>query len=68
MASAPLWDGTAGEMKVIWVKCEAEYFFRRDWTGRNSLIRLEKLDFTRKFVGRALDATGEQDVCEGAAG
>ncbi len=28
-----------------------EYFFGRDWTDRNSLIRLGKLDFTRKSAG-----------------
>jgi hypothetical protein len=41
-----------GDMQVIWVFGKPEYFFRWDWTGRNSLIRLEKLDFTRKSVGR----------------
>jgi hypothetical protein len=49
-----MWDGTAGNMKVIWVNREAEYFSRRDWTGRNSLIRLEKLGFTRKSADGAM--------------
>jgi hypothetical protein len=40
---------------VIWVNREAEYFLQRDWTGRNSLIRLEKLDFTGKSAGRTRD-------------
>jgi hypothetical protein len=35
---------------VIWVNREQEYFFERDWTGRNSLIRFRKLDFRRKSV------------------
>jgi hypothetical protein len=35
--------------KVICDFGKPEYFFRRDWTGRNSLIRLRKLDFTRKI-------------------
>jgi hypothetical protein len=30
-----------------------EYFFHRDWTGRNSLIRFRKLDFTREPVEQA---------------
>jgi hypothetical protein len=42
------WGETAAVMKVIWVKQEAEYFFERDWTGRNSLIRLDKFDFARR--------------------
>jgi hypothetical protein len=34
-------------MKVICGKPEAENFFAQDWTGRNSLIRLDKFDFAR---------------------
>src|SRR5258708_997653 len=30
---------------------KSEYFFERDWTGRNSLSRFGKLDFARKSVG-----------------
>jgi hypothetical protein len=41
----------AGDKQVICEKSEAENFFARDWTGRNSLIRLEKLDFTRNSAG-----------------
>jgi hypothetical protein len=37
-----------GVIKVIWGFGKPEYFFRRGWTGRNSLIRLKKLGFTRK--------------------
>jgi hypothetical protein len=33
MANAPLWDGTAGDIEVIWVKRELKYFCRRGWTG-----------------------------------
>ncbi len=40
-----------GHIKVICGFGKPEYFFGRDWTGRNSLIRLEKLDFTRKSAG-----------------
>ena len=41
--------------KVICGFGKPEYFFKRDWTGRNSLIRLGKLDFTRKSAGREGD-------------
>jgi len=37
--------------KVICAFGKSEYFFKGDWTGRISLIRLGKLDFTRKFDG-----------------
>jgi len=33
---------------VICGNREAKYFWQRDWTDRNSLIRLEKFDFARK--------------------
>jgi len=42
----------AGDKQVICAKREAEYFFGEDWTDRNSLIRLEKFDFTCKSVKR----------------
>src|SRR3981189_2061526 len=32
MANAPLWDGTARDIDLIWVCGEAEYFCRRGWT------------------------------------
>jgi len=35
-------------MKVIYEKVEGEFFFKRDWTDRNSLIQLDKFDFARK--------------------
>jgi hypothetical protein len=34
-------------MKVIWVKYEAEYFLKRDWTGQIRLIRFKKSGFSR---------------------
>ncbi len=37
-----------GGYRVICGFGKPEYFFGRGWTGRNSLIRLEKLDFRRK--------------------
>jgi hypothetical protein len=46
------WGGRGGD-KVICDFGKPEYFFGWDWTGRNSLIRLRKLDFTRKSAGRA---------------
>ncbi len=42
-----------GVIKVIWGFGKPEYFFKRGWTGRNSLIQLRKLGFTRKSVRRA---------------
>jgi hypothetical protein len=33
----------AQRMLVIWGYDKAEYFFAQDWTGRNSLNRLNKL-------------------------
>jgi hypothetical protein len=42
------WGETAGVMKLIWVKHEAQYFLRRDWTGRNSLNGFKKFNFARK--------------------
>jgi hypothetical protein len=32
MANAPLGDGTAGDIEVIWVSREQEYFCKRGWT------------------------------------
>jgi hypothetical protein len=37
-----VWDGTARIKPVIWVACEAEYFFRDNWTGQITLKGLEK--------------------------
>ena len=48
MASAPQVGRDGGDMKVIWGFGKPEYFFGWDWTGRNSLIRQEKLDFRCK--------------------
>ena len=53
MASAPRVGRDGGSKKVIWVFGKPEYFFKWDWTDRNSLIRLEKLDFTRNPRGSA---------------
>src|SRR6202158_1963570 len=36
-ASAPLWDGTAGDIDLIWVRREGKYFCKWGWTV-NSLI------------------------------
>src|ERR1700733_7949864 len=37
-----VWAGMAGDMHVIWVKREQEYFCEGDWTGSISLIRFNK--------------------------
>ena len=42
--------------KVICDFGKPEYFFGRGWTGRNSLIGLRKLDFTRKSAGGTREA------------
>ena len=36
-ASAPLWDGTAKDINLIWVSDEEKYFCKQGWTA-NSLI------------------------------
>src|SRR5229473_7421053 len=41
-----------GGYRVICNFGKSEYFFGRGWTGQITLIRLEKLDFTRKAGGR----------------
>ena len=51
MANAPLAGRDGADIELICGFGKPEYFLRRDWTGRNSLIRLTKLDFTRKFAG-----------------
>jgi hypothetical protein len=33
MANAPLWDGMAGDMEVIWVSGEGKYFCRGGLDG-----------------------------------
>jgi hypothetical protein len=42
-----------GGYKVICGFGKSEYFFGWGWTGQITLIRLEKLDFTRKSTGGA---------------
>jgi hypothetical protein len=37
MANAPLWDGTAVDIEVIWVRREQKYFCKRGWTGFTDL-------------------------------
>src|SRR5229473_7881715 len=52
--SAPLWDGTARDIEVIWVRREGKYFCKRGWTGdlQNSL--------TGKSVGLSAVARGRK--------
>jgi hypothetical protein len=47
LRNAPLWDGTAGNIEVIWVFGKAEYFFRR------GLTRHSPNGPSGKSVGRA---------------
>src|SRR5258707_14136244 len=39
----------ASVIEMIWGEWEAEYFCGGDWTGRNSLIRLEKFGCARTW-------------------
>jgi hypothetical protein len=43
--------GMANDIDLIWVSGEAEYFLKSDWTGQISLIRLNKLSFSRNLAG-----------------
>jgi hypothetical protein len=43
-----VWGGTAMDIDLIWVKREAEYFCKPDWTGQIRLIRLNKFRHARK--------------------
>ena len=47
MANAPLRDGMAGFLEVIWGDGEAEYFLGRDWTAQISLKLLRKIAQSR---------------------
>jgi hypothetical protein len=40
--------GMATDIEVIWVGCEAEYFFRDDWTTQITLIQFDKIVFRRR--------------------
>jgi hypothetical protein len=43
-----MWDETAGDIEVIWVRREREYFSSEDWTGQIRLIRFNKFRHPRK--------------------
>jgi hypothetical protein len=45
-------DGMAEIMEVIWGQREGIYFCEGDWTGRNSLIRLDKFAYARTSIMR----------------
>jgi len=52
---------------VIWVRREAIYFCKEDWTTQISLIRFRKLDFWRKGLGPArIKRNGPSAGAEGA--
>jgi hypothetical protein len=38
----------AGDIEVIWVNGEAEYFCKKDWTTQITLIRFKKFGRARK--------------------
>jgi hypothetical protein len=43
-----MWGGTAGDIEVIWVSGEGEYFWQWGWTGQIRLIRFNKFRHPRK--------------------
>jgi hypothetical protein len=47
MANAPLGDGMAGDIGVIWGKPEEIYFWARGWTGQIMLNLLANRQFSR---------------------
>jgi DNA-binding transcriptional ArsR family regulator len=53
MANAPLWDGTAEDVVLIWVKREGECFCKWDWTGQIRLICFNKSPFCKRRQGQA---------------
>jgi len=55
-----------GVVDLIWVKNEAEYLRRHDWTGQISLIRHEKLDF-RRGGWHMVSADGRRPALGGVA-
>jgi hypothetical protein len=46
-----IWDGTADDMQLIWVRREAENFFVWDWTTQITLIRFNKFSPARNGRG-----------------
>ena len=44
-----------GNMDLIWVRRETEYFFGKDWTGGIALSRFMKFGFARKCAACATD-------------
>ena len=55
VANAPLVDGMAINMQVIWGNREGEYFCEGDWTGQITLIRFNKLALARKLDWSDID-------------
>jgi hypothetical protein len=51
MANAPPWGGTAVDIELICDFRKTEYFYKQDWTGQISLIRLKKFVFRRNRHG-----------------
>src|ERR1700754_1182833 len=61
MANAPHGDETAGNMRVIWVKREAEYFYRWVWTAQINLKNLNKFAAARTSEPRSGAGCREPD-------
>jgi hypothetical protein len=47
MANAPLSERDGKSLRLICISEKPKYFCRGDWTGQITLIRLDKLDFSR---------------------
>jgi hypothetical protein len=47
MANAPLSGRDGKSLRLICISEKQKYFCRGDWTGQITLIRLDKLDFSR---------------------
>jgi hypothetical protein len=57
-----MWDETAGDMQVIWVKRERKYFLMEDWTTQIRLICLKKFLFSSTRFARY--ATVVDAICQ----
>src|SRR3954449_7203163 len=61
----PLWgDETARVIVLIWVRREWKCFYKRDWTGQITLIRMKKFGCARISVMAGLCPTAVRfDFC-----
>jgi len=62
------WDETAIVLEVIWVRREAEYFYKSDWTGEISLKLQENFALARIGKRRSPDGANAQLSSHGLTG